>query len=275
MVPSCVVRNRSLGEDYAGRCIVRVHSSSRTSLGDAPESFGFRYNPPVHRTFAHSRIDRLEIPNYTLEEASRYLHVNLSTLRYWLIGTEQLAPLSTLFVRNPPLLSFKNLVECYVLEGLRQIHQVTLQAIRSSVEDLRLSKSSKYPLADYQLGTIGNTIYLAEESEPLIQLASDGQQAFKEILNPFLKRVERNEKGLARLFPFTRKQHLRAPSHAPRVVVIDPSVAFGMPVLVNSRISTAFLRSRHKGGTSISQLAADYGRSETEIEEAIKLEEAA
>jgi uncharacterized protein (DUF433 family) len=58
------------------------------------------------------------------------------------------------------------------------------------------------------------------------------------------------------------------------VVVIDPRVAFGMPVLVNSRISTAFLMSRKNGGASIPKLARDYGRSEVEIEEAISLEEA-
>jgi uncharacterized protein (DUF433 family) len=96
-------------------------------------------------------------------------------------------------------------------------------------------------------------------------------------LDPFLKRVERPGPGepAAKLFPFTRKEHIRNPDKAPRFVVIDPSVAFGMPVLVNSRISTAFLLSRKRGGATIPKLAADYGRPEAEIEEAIKLEEAA
>jgi uncharacterized protein (DUF433 family) len=58
-------------------------------------------------------------------------------------------------------------------------------------------------------------------------------------------------------------------------VIIDPNVSFGMPILINSRISTAFLLSRKKGGASISTLASDYGRSEAEIKEAIQLEEAA
>jgi uncharacterized protein (DUF433 family) len=99
---------------------------------------------------------------------------------------------------------------------------------------------------------------------------------FREILMPFLRRVERNERGIARrLFPFTRREHLKSPLDAPRFVMIDPQVAFGMPVLVNSRISTAFLLSRKKGGASVRQLAADYGRPETEIEEALQLEQAA
>lgn len=218
----------------------------------------------------------LEVPNYTLEEAARYLHVNLRTMHYWVIGNSKAAPLTTIYSRRPTLLSFKNLVECFVLEGLRHVHGISLQAIRASIEELRYRKESKYPLADYDLGTLGDTIYLEKGNEPLIKLASHGQQAFREILHPFLRRVERNEEGIANtLFPFTRKQHLRAPARAPRVVVINPQVSFGMPVLVNSRISTAFLLSRKKGGASISQLADDYGRSEAEIEEAIRLEEAA
>jgi uncharacterized protein (DUF433 family) len=221
-------------------------------------------------------INPWEAPNYTLEESARWLHVPLRTMHYWVVGEKGAAPLTTIFSRRPILLSFKNLVECFVLEGLRNTHGISLQAIRLSVEELRFRKESKFPLADYQLSTFGDTVYLEDQGEPLIKLASHGQQAFKEILNPFLKRVERNTEGIAKtLFPFTRKQHLRAPLGAPRVVIIDPIVSFGMPVLINSRISTAFLLSRKKGGASISTLATDYGRSEAEIKEAIQLEEAA
>jgi uncharacterized protein (DUF433 family) len=172
-------------------------------------------------------------------------------------------------------LSFKNLVEMYVLESLREIHDIGLPRIRRSVEELRIEKPSKFPLADYQMATRGRKIYLEGDDVELINLTAGGQHAFKLILNPFLKRVERNAKGIAeRLFPFTSRLHQQNPEQAPRVVVIDPHISFGMPVLVNSRISTAFLMSRKKGGASVPQLARDYGRSEAEIEEAISLEEA-
>jgi uncharacterized protein (DUF433 family) len=222
-----------------------------------------------------ARFNPLEIPNYTLEEAARYLLVPVSTVRYWTIGEAGAAPLTTIFSRRPPLLSFKNLVEMYVLESLREIHDIGLPRIRRSVEELRIEKPSKFPLADYQMATRGRKIYLEGDDVELINLTAGGQHAFKLILNPFLKRVERNAKGIAeRLFPFTSRLHQQNPEQAPRVVVIDPHISFGMPVLVNSRISTAFLMSRKKGGASVPQLARDYGRSEAEIEEAISLEEA-
>jgi len=243
----------------------------------SPENFvkhdteGFRYTfGAMHRV----KFNPLEIPNYTVDETSRYLLVPDSTVRYWAIGEPGAAPLTTIYSRKPVLLSFKNLVELYVLESLRVIHDIGLSRIRRSVEELRIEKPSKYPLADYQLATRGRKIYLEGGQDELINLTASGQHAFKMILDPFLKRVDRNAEGIAeRLYPFTSRKHQQNPNQAPRMVVIDPSIAFGMPVLVGSRISTAFLMSRKNGGASISKLARDYGRSEVEIEEAISLEE--
>jgi uncharacterized protein (DUF433 family) len=238
----------------------------------------FRYTSAAHqRLMRKPQIIPDEIPNYTIEESARYLHVDYEKISYWVIGDPNHAPLSTVFTRRPILLSFKNLVECFVLESLRRIHGVSLQEIRKSIQRLRISKPSKYPLADYTLHTErGKLIYLDESGNELVCLSKGGQMVFRDIVLPFLKRVERNERGIARrLFPFTRKEHLKSPTDAPRVVMIDPTVAFGMPVLVNSRISTAFLLSRKKGGASVKRLATDYGRPETEIEEALQLEQAA
>jgi uncharacterized protein (DUF433 family) len=236
-----------------------------------PDTDGFRY---TFVSMPKLKFSPLEIPNYTVEEAARYLIVPVSTVRYWSIGESSAAPLTTVYSRRPLLLSFKNLVELYVLESLKEFHDIGLPRIRRSVEELRIERPSKFPLADYQLATRGRRIYLEGDGEDLINLTASGQHAFRTIMTPFLKRVERNAQGIAeRLFPFTSRQHQQNPARAPRVVVIDPNVAFGMPVLVGSRISTAFLMSRRKGGASISKLARDYGRSETEIEEAISLEE--
>jgi uncharacterized protein (DUF433 family) len=248
-----------------------------TPLSCRTPSRDFRYTSAAHqRLMRKPQINPDEIPNYTIEESARYLHVDYEKIYYWVIGGEGLAPLSTVFTRRPVLLSFKNLVECFVLESLRYIHGMSLQEIRKSVQKLRLLRPSKYPLADYELRTEhGKLIYL-DEHDQLTCLTRGNQLVFREILMPFLKRVERNERGIAqRLFPFTRREHLKSPTDAPRAVMIDPRVAFGMPVLVNSRISTAFLLSRKKGGASVKQLAADYGRPETEIEEALRLEKTA
>jgi uncharacterized protein (DUF433 family) len=219
----------------------------------------------------------LEIPNYGIPEASTYLHVPMSTLRYWLFGTDREEPLVR--VAQPgrrPLLSFKNLVECYVLEVIRVSHNINLGRTRYSLKVALDKYPSKHPFADYSLSTLGGRIYLDNDPLPLTDLTSGGQFAFREILAPSLRRVERNEKGIAlRLFPFTRKSQMKNDvSTSPRLIVIDPRVAFGLPVLAESRISTAFLASRFRGGDSVLEMAKDYARSEDEIEEAIIWERA-
>ena len=55
-------------------------------------------------------------------------------------------------------------------------------------------------------------------------------------------------------------------------MVIDPHVSFGRPVLVGTGIPTAVIAERYKAGESIDELAGDYGRGPSEIEEAIRCE---
>lgn len=96
-----------------------------------------------------------------------------------------------------------------------------------------------------------------------------GQMAMPELVDAYLRRIERNEHGLAlRLYPFTRKRQL----DEPRVVAIDPRISFGRPVLVGTGIRTAIVAERYKAGESIEELAKDYGRKSLDIEEAIRCE---
>jgi len=91
----------------------------------------------------------------------------------------------------------------------------------------------------------------------------------REILEGYLKRIERNDAGRAvRLYPFTRRRKM----DEPRAVVIDPSIAFGRPVLVGTGVPTASIAERYKAGESLSQLANHWGRTSEEIEEAIRCE---
>ena len=67
-----------------------------------------------------------------------------------------------------------------------------------------------------------------------------------------LHRVEHDETGAAvRLYPFTRKRDL----HEPKVVVIDPHISYGRPVLAGTGIPTAVLAERYKAGESMDELA--------------------
>ncbi len=71
------------------------------------------------------------------------------------------------------------------------------------------------------------------------------------LLSAYLKRIERDDAGLAiRLFPFTP----RLSQDSPRLISIDPRVAFGRPVIAGTRIPTVEIAERYKAGDSIATL---------------------
>lgn len=211
----------------------------------------------------------LEMPNYSPMEAVRYFHVPVSTLVYW---TEEPNALVTLASHRPRLLSFKNLVELYVLEGLRKIHGVHTSRIRSAVDYLLQTEKSRHPLADYDIRTEGRNVVFYKKGKPL-NASLWGQYEMEPIISGYLHRVERDPHGVAfRLFPYTKREQIEQKLQPPQTVEINPGVCFGLPVLAGSRITTGFLASRHRGGDSVPSIARSYGRPVATIKEAIEWE---
>jgi uncharacterized protein (DUF433 family) len=165
------------------------------------------------------------------------------------------------------------LVEFYVLEGLREVHSIKMSNIRSALSYmLNSGNRSKHPFADYEIRTDDRDIWFFENGHP-VNASRWGQTAFDGIVGPYLKRVMRNPHGLAQaIFPFTKKQQMKAMTDLGNVVEIDPKRCFGVPVLVNSRITTPFLAGRYRGGESVPAIANSYGRPVAEIKEAIEWE---
>jgi len=214
------------------------------------------------------RFDPLEVPNYTLAEAVRYFHVPFSTVEYWTAEPRALVKLPT-----PRMLSFKNLVEFYVLEGLRHIHNLKTRAIRAAVEDLLEHEDSCHPLADYDLRTKDDKYLIFLKNGAVLNSSLRGQYEIPEWTTSYLRRVDRDPSGLAqKIYPFTKKEQLRQDGTPPKTVLIDPNVCFGLPVLTGSRIKTGFLASRYRGGDSLPSIAKSYDRPVGQIKEAIEWE---
>lgn len=221
------------------------------------------------------KYNPLEIPSYGTEDAARYLHVRYQTLRYWILGGASNEPVIQIAQKRPPVLSFMDLLECWVLASLRHKEGIPMRNIRSAVETLRENYDSKHPLAEAEFETDGVFLFI-HDAIGLVNLSKRDQRALEEIMKAYLRRIDRDVEGIARrLYPFTRPEHLNSRLDAPKVVMIDPSVSFGRPVLINSGISTAVLASRYRGGDTVLALAREYGRKPHEIEEAIRWEEGA
>ena len=229
----------------------------------------------------HSHRDSRELPNYRLPEAAHYLRIAESTLRMWVFGQRYQAaggprlsrPIIAPADDSPPRLSFVNMVEAHVLSAIRYQHSVPLPAVRRAVEYLTREFRSRHPLAEEQFQTDGVSLFI--ERLGLLNVSAPGQFAMPEILRALLRRIDRDEHGLAvRLYPFSRRPALTAPAleESPRIVVIDPRVAFGRPVILGTGVTTLTIAERFDAGESIEELAADYGRPREQIEEAVRCE---
>lgn len=220
--------------------------------------------------------DPRQIPTYTTSEAAHYLLIPVATLRSWTVGRyypvqdgrRLFRPVISVAQKDPVMLSFVNLIEAHVLDAIRRVYGVGLPNVRSAVVFLRREFGSGHPLAEQKIETDGRDLFIRSFGK-LIAASRGGQLAMPELLDAYLKRIEWDERGLARrLYPFTRKRQLEEP----KVIVIDPRISFGRPVLVGTGIRTAIVAERYKAGESIDELAKDYGRKPLDIEEAIRCE---
>jgi uncharacterized protein (DUF433 family) len=221
-------------------------------------------------------LDAREAPRYGFSEVAQYLGVPVSTVRAWTIGQDYRSrrdgrkvfrPVIELPDPEEKLLSFSNLVEVHLLDAIRRGYRVPLPRVRTGLEYLREKFSSPHPLLDHELTTNSRDLFIREWGQ-LINISQAGQVAIREFLDAYLERIDRDDVGIPiRLYPFTRKRDLREPRH----ISIDPTVAFGRPVLAGTNIAATVIVERYKSGESILELADDYGREAGEIEEAIRL----
>jgi uncharacterized protein (DUF433 family) len=218
-----------------------------------------------------------DVPFYSVGEAARCLRLPGTTVRDWVQGRPyptSSGPAESLPLIDPadsmkPLLSFRNLVELHVVSSIRYIHKVKLSAIRDAIRYLRDELNSEHPLLDYKMLTDGKDLFV-ERYGQLINATQQGQMQIRDVLDQYLKRIERDELGIpVRLFPYSRP---KAEERSPRLISIDPRIRFGRPCIAGTNLPTSIIAERYAAGESIQFLVADYGREAKEIEEAIHYE---
>ncbi len=225
--------------------------------------------------------DPREIPAYTTLEAARYLRIPERTLFSWAFGytyrvkAEPRHMPALIKVANDErhLLSFTNLAELHVLDGLRRVHQLQMKQIRQTISYIGREFHAKHPLVHQEMWTDSLNVFIDHYGH-LVNASREGQLAMRDLVNAHLQRIERDLTGIVRLFPLTRKRPALAGQlvEEPRIVTIDPQVAFGRPSIRGSRIPTVEIAERFKAGESLQELAVDFRRSIEEIEEAVRIE---
>lgn len=231
-------------------------------MGTATETYADRFV----RTF-----DARETPRYTTGEAARYLGIAESTLRSWFYGTvygyrpdlRRFPP----FLRpaSRDLLSFYDIASAHVLMALKY-KGVTSDELRVVVRSLQAEfPHSRYPLLGRDFYMFGRQVILKQLDE-LMNLTRSRQMGIKAIMARFLSRLDLDDDKMPLRF-----SPLKSPmSRGEGLIVIDPDLGYGKPVVKGTGISAEVIAKRRKSGESVSSLAHDYRLSRRAIEEAVK-----
>jgi len=210
----------------------------------------------------------METPIYGIAEAAQYLRVPQNTLVYWVKGGGSVPPLIKLASTEPPRLSFSNLLECYMLSSMRAIYEVRIPRVRKALINLAKYVQHKHPLIEQAFQTDRRDLFI-EHLGSIVNLSKHEQILMPGVMELYLERIERDPKGLFKLYPFVME---RKPGE-PRLILIDPAVGFGKPVIAGTGISTSIVASRFNARESIGDLASEYGVEPRKIEEAIRWEQ--
>lgn len=153
------------------------------------------------------------MPAYSVSEAARYLRLPAATLRSWVLGRpyatgaglRQSAPLLKLAHREPPTLSFSNLIEAHVLRALRTEHGVPLDAVRQTLRFAERELDIKQLLLREELRTAEPSFL--DQYGKFIDLSASGQLAMRKAFEAQLKRGEWGElRSPVRLYPFLARR---------------------------------------------------------------------
>lgn len=221
-------------------------------------------------------LDPKELPRYTVPEAAHYLRMPKGTLKSWVSGRnypvtggeKHWAGLIHRPDENDPRLSFSNLIEAHVLLALRRQYRIRVKEIRAALEYTHDKLGIDRVLLSPELRAMDRNLFIQRMNE-LTNVGRGGQAAMPEVLGAYLERIDWDLAGLpVRIFPLTRPDQL----DSPKILSIDPKIAFGRPVVERKAIKTSAIAERFRAGESIATLADDYDLEVFEVEEAIRYE---
>ena len=219
-------------------------------------------------------LDVREVPMYNLAEAARYLKMNQGRLRNWFVGywyptgsgeRRWADAVLKMADQDSRVLSFYDVASAHIVLGFRR-KRVPLKVVRQAIQYyITEIDPQRYPLLSEDFYSFGKDIIIEKMGE-YISLGKHGQLAISKVVEKYLDRIERD--------PHTKLPVRFAPVFSPSLrgrdlIIIDPNVCYGRPVIRGTRITAEFIYKRNRSGERVSSLAKDYQLSKRVIEEAI------
>jgi uncharacterized protein (DUF433 family) len=206
---------------------------------------------------------------YDLTEAAHLTGLRPRRVREWFRGhPATVAPPVFLGDYRPAAghlaISFHDLVEVFIAGQLRD-NGVSLPFIRRLHGQLKAQWQTHHPFCRVELRTDGKRVFScrldADGRGDVVDLRT-GQKVFDTVLLPFLKKLDYDDATrLARRWAI-----------AP-MVVLDPAVGFGKPVVENFAVSTRVLAAAFEAnGRDAATVAAMFGVDEPHVRAAVAFE---
>ena len=161
-------------------------------------------------------------------------------------------------------LTFLEMVELMHIAGLLEAGKSWDKVRKAARVARRILKDDPHPFARYKWFADAASLYMElgkQHAEPvLLEMAGDAQVVFQPFLERYLKQIEFDDEGLARLWsPFDG-------------VAVDPRRSMGLPVVAEGGVRTDILAGHHLAGDTISAIASWYNIPEYEVETAVRFE---
>ena len=231
----------------------------------------------VTREEFYGSQDPHNLPAYFISQASHHLSVPNSTLRSWVAGSsyetkagrKRSLPLIEPIRNKPYMLSFWNMIELQILASIRRRHKVSMPRVRKALNFVQSELGIERPLIKAQFSTDGVDLFVKDYGGLFNATTRERESlSLQRQMRAALDRIERDEFGIAtRMFPWRED-----PLQDLRVVAIDPATKFGQPVVRGTRIATAVLASRRRGGEAWQSIADDCQLKVDSVVEAVRWE---
>ena len=183
---------------------------------------------------------------YSLQEAEKLTGAQARDVSRWLFGhtfkdgvsaplwTPQLASL------DAKVVGFRDLMELRIVQAFRD-HNVPLRVIRAAIDGAKAMFGTEYPFTAHRFLIDGKSIFskaLQEHDDAERPDLAECHLIFKRLVRPALYAgIEFADNGQAgRWFPLKRS----------KVIVLDPEIAFGKPVLTDYGVRTEIVAEAFK-----------------------------
>jgi len=205
---------------------------------------------------------------YTPKEAARLTQTSSVSVLRWTRGSGPNSPLWNAYyseLDDSREISFLDLMEVRVVVAFRK-QGLSMQSIRFAINLAQNQFNIDRPLSSATFNTDGKEIFMEalEQEAGFFSMAkkSAGQKVFKEVINQSLLDLEYEGIRPVRWKPRKNKH-----------VVIDPTRAFGDPILTEFGISTKVLGDEYKTFGNYKYLADVYEIPIHQLKDAISFEE--